>query len=122
MFKRLSHPMFYVTDLERAVDFYTSKLGFIISFHHPKSYASLFHKDMTCRLDLHPTEAQTRDIGFGPLVYFTTSDMDRDLARLKENGIKVGEPRREGNSPRFATFWDSEGNALGLEEEWHPGN
>lgn len=116
MFKKLSHPMLYVNDLERAVAFYTDKLGFKTKFHHPKAYASLFHEGMSCRLDLHPTEANSKDVGFGPIIYFTTDNMNRDLTSLKELGIKASEPRREGDSPRFVTFWDSEGNALGLEE------
>ena len=117
MFKKLSHPMLYVAELEWAVFFYTDRLGFSVQFHHPEAYASLFHKGMNCRLDLHPTEAGSKDIGFGTIIYFVTADMDRDIAMLRERGIKVGEPRREGNNPRFVTFWDSEGNALGLEEE-----
>ena len=45
--------------------------------------------------------------------------MDKAVSALKEKNIKVGEPGREGESPLFVTFWDSEGNALGLEEEKH---
>lgn len=108
--------MLYVYDLERAVDFYKDKLGFEITFHHPKAYASLFHKSMECRLDLHPTDEKSKDIGVGALMYFLTKNMDRDIKTLKELGIKVTDPRREGTSPRFAVFWDSEGNTLGLEE------
>lgn len=122
MFKKFSHPMLYVNDLERAVAFCKDKLGFGVSFHHPKSYASLFHKNMACRLDIHPTEAGSKGIGFGAIIYFVTENIDRDIAALKECGIKVGEPRLEGNSPRFVTFWDSEGNALGLEEEFKHGS
>lgn len=117
MFKKLSHPMLYANDLDRAVAFYKDRLGFKVNFHHPKAYASLFHEGMGCRLDLHPSEANSKDIGFGAITYFATENMDRDIAALKEKGVKVAEPRREGNSPRFVTFWDSEGNALGLEEE-----
>jgi predicted enzyme related to lactoylglutathione lyase len=109
--------MLYVTDLERAVAFYRDKLGFAIRFHHPKTFASLIHTGMGCRLDLHPSEAEQRDVGFGAIIYFASNNLDGDLAVLKDNGVRVGEPRREGNGPRFMTFWDSEGNALGLEEQ-----
>jgi catechol 2,3-dioxygenase-like lactoylglutathione lyase family enzyme len=122
MFKKFSHPMLYVNDLQRAVAFYKDKLGFDVSFHHPKAFASLFHKNMGCRLDLHPTESNSKDVGFGPIIYFITENMDRDIATLKELGVKVGEPRREGNSPLFVTFWDSEGNTLGLEEDFNHGS
>jgi len=57
-----SHPMLYVNNLSRAVQWYKEVLGF------------------------------------------------------EERGVKVGEPRTEGESHRFVSFWDSEGNTLGLEQ------
>ncbi|MFA6238315.1 MAG: VOC family protein [Bacteriovorax sp.] len=116
MFTKLSHPMMYVTNLDRAVKFYSEKLKFKVRFHHPEAFASLFNEDMNCRLDLHPTEADSKDVGFGPIVYFSTDNLDRDLSLLRSMGVKTGEARTEGGSHRFATFWDSEGNALGMEE------
>lgn len=68
------------------------------------------------RLDLHPTEANSKDVGFGALIYFQPNNFDQAVEELKTKGIKVGTPKREGDCPRFVTFWDSEGNALGLEE------
>lgn len=119
MFKKLSHPMMFVIDLERAVKFYTEKLNFKIMFHHPGSFASLYHDQMNQRIDLHPTETDSKDVGHGPLLYFLSDNLDRDLALLRSSGVKTNEPRTEGGSPRFVTFWDSEGNALGIEEEHH---
>jgi predicted enzyme related to lactoylglutathione lyase len=116
MFKKLSHPMMYVTDLDRAVTFYCEKLNFKKRFYHENAFASLFHEEMNCRLDLHPTEANSKDVGFGPIIYFASNDLDRDLLTLKNAGVKTGTPRTEGGSTRFVTFWDSEGNALGIEE------
>jgi len=115
MFKKLSHPMMYVNDLERAVKFYTDKLNFKTRFYHEGAYASLFNEEMDCRLDLHPTEANSKDVGYGPIIYFQSTNLDRDLALLTSSGVKTSEPKAEGGSHRFATFWDSEGNALGLE-------
>jgi catechol 2,3-dioxygenase-like lactoylglutathione lyase family enzyme len=117
MFKKLSHTMMYVTNLDRAVKFYTDKLNFKVRFHHPEAFASLYNEAMNCRLDLHPTEADSKDVGFGPIVYFASENIDRDLSLLKSMGVKTGEAKSVVGSPRFATFWDSEGNALGMEEE-----
>ena len=116
MFDRFSHPMMYVKDLDRAVKFYTETLGFTPNFVVPNAYASLRHEGMECRIDLHPAKADTRDVNFGPIPYFAAKDFDGAIASLKEKGVKVSESRREGDSPRFVTFWDSEGNALGIEE------
>jgi predicted enzyme related to lactoylglutathione lyase len=43
-------------------------------------------------------------------------NIDTAVMALKERGVKVGTPRTEGESTRFVSFWDSEGNTLGLEE------
>lgn len=116
MFDRFSHVMVYVRDLDRAVEWYERTLGFVRNFVAPGAYASLRHDGMGCRLDLHPSEAGGRDVGFGPMPYFLVRRFDEALAELERKGVKTSPPRREGHSPRFATFWDSEGNALGLEE------
>lgn len=108
--------MMYVNDLGRAVDWYKNALGFEERFVAPGSYASLHQPALGMRLDLHPTEANSKDVGFGPIVYFATTDLDKSIAILKDRGVKVGEPRSEGESHRFVSFWDSEGNTLGLEQ------
>ncbi len=112
-----SHPMLYVNDLARAVAWYKDVLGFEARFVAPDAYASLYHSDLEMRLDLHPTEADSKDVGFGAITYFTTANIDTAVAALKERGVKVGTPRTEGGSTRFVSFWDSEGNTLGLEEK-----
>lgn len=116
MFKKYSHPMLYVNDLARAVEWYKTILGFKENFVAPNAYASLRHDEMKFRLDLHPTEANSKDVGFGAINYFIPDNFDKAIEFLKSKGVKVGTPRSEGGSVRFVTFWDSEGNALGLEE------
>jgi predicted enzyme related to lactoylglutathione lyase len=111
-----SHPMLYVNDLARAVAWYKDVLGFEARFVVPGAYASLYNADLKMRLDLHPTEADSKDVGFGAITYFTTKNVDAAVMALKERGVKVGTPRTEGESTRFVSFWDSEGNTLGLEE------
>ncbi len=114
--EKFSHPMLYVNDLGRAVTWYKDVLGFEARHVAPNAYASLFHPALAMRLDLHPTEAQSKDVGFGAITYFLTKDLDASVAALKERGVKVGTPRTEGGSTRFVSFWDSEGNTLGLEQ------
>ena len=116
MLTRFSHVMLFVTDLDRAVAWYGQHLGFEPRFVVPGQYASLHNKAIDVRLDLHPTETAGRDVGFGPMPYFAVEHMDTFLATLKSAGVRAGEPRREGGSTRFVTIWDSEGNAIGLEE------
>lgn len=116
MFKGLSHIMLYVTDFQRALDWYTGVLGCEINFSHAPHYASLRLASAGLNLSLHPTEAGGKDVGFGPLPYFQVADIDAVLKQLASKGVRVGQARSESGSPKFATFWDSEGNALGLQE------
>ncbi len=110
------HPMIYVYDLNRAVDFYKNILGFNVRFQHGEFFASLIHPNTNLRIDLHPTEANGKDVGFGTIVYFDSKNFDQTFEYLKNKNVKVGTPKTEGDSGRFVTFYDSEGNALGLEE------
>jgi predicted enzyme related to lactoylglutathione lyase len=116
LFEKFSHPMMYVNDLDRAVAWYKDVLGFDARFVAPNSYASLYHPKLAMRLDLHPSEANSKDVGFGPIPYFATTDIDTAVSVLKERGVKVGTPKSEGSDHRFVSFWDSEGNTLGLEQ------
>lgn len=114
--EKFSHSMLYVNDLGRAVTWYKDVLGFEARYVAPNAYASLYHPALALRLDLHPTEAASKDVGYGAITYFLTKDLDASVAALKERGVKVGTPRSEGGSTRFVSFWDSEGNTLGLEQ------
>lgn len=116
MFSGFSHVMLYVSDFDRALKWYTEKLGCKVNFSHAPHYASLRQEEAGLNIGLHPTESSSRDVGFGPIPYFKVKDIEATLRQLAALGVKVGEARSEGGSSRFATFWDSEGNALGLQE------
>src|SRR5690242_12652889 len=116
MLKRMSHVMFYVHDLERACRWWTDKLGFKTLFFAPQHYAAVQHAGMGCRIDLHPAKPDSLNVGHGAVTFFTTDDLDKTVAELRAQGIKVTDPRSEGGSPRFCSFYDSEGNELGMSE------
>lgn len=116
MFRKLSHVMLFVADLDRAVGWYRDTLGFEVLFVAPGAYAALRHAASGTKIALHPSEADGRDVGFGPMPCFLVDDIDAVVSDLRGRGVEVQDPRKQGESPRFATFWDSEGNALGLEE------
>jgi predicted enzyme related to lactoylglutathione lyase len=116
MFSGFSHIMLYVNDIDRALKWYQENLGFRVNFASPY-YASLQLDPINFQLDLHPTEAASKDVGYGPIPYFKVKDINSTIDFLKTKGVKVSEPKKEGKSPSFASFWDSEGNTLGLQEE-----
>lgn len=115
MLEGLSHVMMWTNDIERALKWYTEKLGCKVNFAHLPHYASLRLEEAGVRIDLHPSGAEGRDVGFGPMPYFRVKDVDAALKQLAAKGIKVGAAQNEGGH-KFATFWDSEGNALGIQQ------
>lgn len=116
MLAGFSHVMMYVNDMDRAVKWYTSNLGFTVVMQAGPHYGILKHDGMKFRLDLHPARKPTQ-VGGGPQVYFVTDDIDAEVASLRAKGVSADNPRSEAGSPRFAGFRDSEGNELGLTEE-----
>jgi predicted enzyme related to lactoylglutathione lyase len=114
MFSGFSHVMLYVNDIDRATKWYQEKLDFKADFASPH-YASLQLQEIGFRLDLHPTGVDSNEVGYGAITYFKVKNINEAVAKLKGKDIRVGEPKTEGGST-FATFWDSEGNALGLLE------
>ena len=118
MFDKFSHVMMYTADFPRAVKWYTEVLGFKPNFVAPDAYASLRHEAMHCRLDIHPETPGDGHVGKGAMPNFEAKDLDAAVAALKAKGVKVSAVRSEGGGPRFCTFWDADGNALGLGEPW----
>jgi catechol 2,3-dioxygenase-like lactoylglutathione lyase family enzyme len=107
MFTGFSHVMMWVNDFDRALKWYTTTLGCKVNFSAAPHYASLRLESAGVNLALHPTGAEGKDVGFGPMPYFKVKDAAAS--------IKVGKLQQEGEH-KFATFWDSEGNALGIQQ------
>jgi predicted enzyme related to lactoylglutathione lyase len=114
MFLGLSHIMMWTNDINRAMQFYTQKLGCKVNFEALPHYASLRHEPSGVGLALHPSDGG-KEVGTGPMPYFKVANVDTTLKELAAKGIKVGKAQNEGGH-KFATFWDSEGNALGIQQ------
>ncbi|MBX3458392.1 MAG: VOC family protein [Planctomycetes bacterium] len=115
MFTGFSHVMIWVIDFDRALKWYQEKLGCTVNFAHAPHYASLTQPQAGIRIDLHPSGAEGKDVGFGPMPYFKVASVEDALKQLSGRGVKVGKVQTEGEHV-FATFWDCEGNALGVQQ------
>lgn len=115
MFTGFSHVMLWTNDFDRALKWYTEVLGCKVLFSAAPHYASLRLESAGVNLALHPTDTEGKDVGFGPMPYFKTDNIEETMKALEAKGIKVGKIRQEGPT-KFATFWDSEGNALGVQQ------
>jgi len=114
MLLRLSHIMIYTHRHEETVKWYCENLGYEIDYNATGEYASLHHKNLG-RLAIHVVDQPTKPTG--PLPYFLCDDIHATLDDLKAKGIKTTEPKREGESPWFADFFDNVGNQWGVEEK-----
>ncbi|HEX8522084.1 MAG TPA: VOC family protein [Tepidisphaeraceae bacterium] len=108
-----SHVMFYVSDFNRALEWYQRVLNFKVTFSAAPHYAALSNGFMN--IAIHPGKGTSTD-QTAPMPCLTSGDFDETIAALRSHGVRVEEPRQQGESPRFTGFYDSEGNVWGLEE------
>jgi predicted enzyme related to lactoylglutathione lyase len=99
--------------LTETVQWYCEKLGYEIDYNAAEEYASLHHKVLG-RLAIHVSDSECGDKGAVP--YFLCEDIQQTLREMKSKGIRTTEPKREGESPWFADFFDNVGNRWGVEE------
>jgi predicted enzyme related to lactoylglutathione lyase len=111
VFDSLDHVIFFVTDMKRATSFYRDRLGLKVKMESP-SFTTLALG--TQWIALHSSDDSGRDIGNGPLVYLRVSNIDEAVLHLEKGGAKIASKITSIPTGRIATFFDSEGNALGL--------
>ncbi len=107
-----------VRDQDRALDFYTEKLGFSILTDQPFDSKQRW-------IELRPPKAETRVVLFTPdgqedrigtfsNVVFNADDIDKTYAELKARGVEfLGEPQKQPWGS-FVLFKDPDGNIFCL--------
>ena len=107
-----------VRDQNRALDFYTEKLGFTIitdqPFDEKQRWIELRIPKAETRVVLFTPEGQEDRIGsFSPLV-FACANVEETYAELKARGVAFDGPPEKQPWGTFAKFRDSEGNQFVL--------
>ena len=103
-----------VADQDRALKFYTEKLGFRVitdsPFNDEQRWIELGISGSDAKIVLFTPEEHRDRIGTASHVTFWSSDVPKTYAELKARGVEfTGEPQAaEWGS--FAVFTDSEGN------------
>jgi predicted enzyme related to lactoylglutathione lyase len=107
-----------VHDQNRALDFYTSKLGFTIITDQPfddkQRWIELRIPKAETRVTLFTTEGQEDRIGTFSNIVFNTDDIDRTYAELTARGVEFLGPPDKQPWGTYALFKDSEGNTFCL--------
>lgn len=103
----------FVSDMDRAVEFYRDVLGLEIDYRAGDDWAQFGAGPI--KLGLHGV---ARGEGrAGGTVAFTVTDLDDARVRLVAKGVAVGhEGGGDRGQPRFVEFADPDGNLLALFE------
>lgn len=113
MLSRIERVWFWVTDMDRAVAFYTEVLGLSIVHRHGDEWTELASEPI--HLALHAGDGHEP----GGTVVFEVEDLDEARFALELRGV-VFEPHAgevEGVA-RFVSFTDPDGNRLQLLERY----
>jgi catechol 2,3-dioxygenase-like lactoylglutathione lyase family enzyme len=106
-----------VSDQDKALEFYTGKLGFEVRADSPfgdgnrwLEVAPAGSSASVALMPPRPGETPHNDQAF---LVFSSKDLDADLAALRERGVDADDPMGgEGSVPRMFFFRDPDGNNL----------
>jgi catechol 2,3-dioxygenase-like lactoylglutathione lyase family enzyme len=107
----------YVSNMDRAVQFYTEVLGLKLQYRFGEHWASVsVGKGLT--IGLHPASAEAPAGGRGGMTIGLelTGTLEDAMKTLEAKGVKFEGIANEGKAGKFAHFHDPDGNTLYLAE------
>jgi predicted enzyme related to lactoylglutathione lyase len=114
MIKAIKFASIPVQDQDRALSFYTEKLGFRVitdaPFNDTQRWIELGIPRAETRLVLFTTDAMKPMIGGFMNVSFTCDDLESTYQQLKSRGVEFPKEPQKADWGTFAIFKDSEGN------------
>jgi predicted enzyme related to lactoylglutathione lyase len=118
MIKQIKFVTVPVADQNRALDFYTEKLGFTIitdqPFDEKQRWIELRVPKAETRVVLFTMKGDEKRIGSMMPVTFACDDIDQTYKELSARGVEfMGEPQKQ-EWGTYAMFKDSEGNRFVL--------
>jgi predicted enzyme related to lactoylglutathione lyase len=114
MIKQIKFVSIPVADQNRALDFYTDKLGFTIitdqPFDEKQRWIELRIPKAQTRVVLFTPEGEEKRIGSFMNMSYTCDDIDKTYEELKKRGVEFEGPPQKQAWGTYAMFKDSEGN------------
>jgi predicted enzyme related to lactoylglutathione lyase len=118
MIKQIKFVSIPVADQNRALDFYTDKLGFTIITDQPfdgkQRWIELRIPKADTRVVLFTTPGDEKRIGSMMPVSYECEDIDATYQELKGLGVEFDGPPEKQPWGTYAMFKDSEGNRFAL--------
>jgi predicted enzyme related to lactoylglutathione lyase len=116
MIKQIKFVSIPVADQNRALDFYTEKLGFTIITDQPfddkQRWIELRVPKAETRVVLFTAEGEEKRIGSFMNVSFACDDIDKTYEEMKARGVGFDGPPKKEPWGSYAIFKDSEGNSF----------
>ena len=121
MIKQIKFISIPVAEQNRALDFYTDKLGFTIitdqPFDEKQRWIELRIPKADTRVVLFTPPGQEERVGSFMNLSFACDDIDQSYEELKGRGVDFEGPPEKRPWGTYAKFKDSEGNQFVLSEE-----
>jgi predicted enzyme related to lactoylglutathione lyase len=118
MIKQIKFISIPVADQNRALDFYTDKLGFTIitdqPFDEKQRWIELRVPKAETRVVLFTAEGEEKRIGTFMNMSYVCDDIEKTYEELKARGVEFTAPPKKAPWGTFAIFKDSEGNSFVL--------
>lgn len=118
MIKGIKFASVPVRDQDRALKFYTERLGFRIVTDQPFSddqrWIELGIDGAETRLVLFTPDGHENRIGSQSNITFMADDVEATYAELKERGVEFAAPPQKLDWGTFASFSDPDGNSFVL--------
>ncbi|HNA61939.1 MAG TPA: VOC family protein [Rhabdochlamydiaceae bacterium] len=117
MITTIKHAVIPYADQERALKFYTEKLGFTVAvdvtFGDQRWIELKLPESQTCVV-LHTTNDQKEMLGKFSNVIFSCADVKETTEQLKAKGVEIVEGPVDQEWGTYSIFKDSEGNMFCL--------
>jgi predicted enzyme related to lactoylglutathione lyase len=118
MIKQIKFVSIPVTDQNRALDFYTDKLGFTIitdqPFDEKQRWIELRVPGAETRIVLFTADGEEKRIGGMMNISYACNDINQTYEELKNRGVEFEGPPEKQHWGSYALFKDSEGNRFVL--------
>ena len=113
------HPTIYVSDMDRAIAFYTATLGLTLAFRAGDYYAEI-DAGAGLIIGLHPAGPDSPTPGACGAITVTlgvTESLEEVVRTLEKNGVRFQTAIQADGPVRIVRFEDSDGNAMWLCQE-----